>query len=57
MVWDWVDADTEFEATLRRAKSAGLIQVLRSHIQIDQNGRMNDKAKLARILELRKEFE
>jgi hypothetical protein len=57
MVWDLVDANREFEANLRRAKNAGLIQVLRSHIQIDQNSLMKDKTKLARIQKLREGFE
>jgi rRNA maturation endonuclease Nob1 len=57
MVWDLVDANGEFEANLRRVKDAGAIQVLRSHIQIDQNSRMKDKSKLARIQKLRERFE
>lgn len=57
MMWDCVDANVQLREMLTAAKSAGELQIIRSHLQIDQNDRMPDKARLARIKILRDEFE
>ena len=57
MVWDCVDAHLQLREMLTAAKLAGELQIIRSHIQIDQNDRMPDKERLSRIKSLRDEFE
>lgn len=57
MIWDRVEADADLQNQMRAAKHKGVLQIIRSHLQLDQNEKMSDRAVLSRIKALRDEFE